>query len=409
VQDDDSPLDPAALIAALDGAGHVARAEAYFAGLAEDDPTFRKPFHDPARVATAMGNLFTLFSGLRPARGMAVLDHGCGTGWLTRILALLGMKAVGCDVSATVLAQAEAFARRHEPELGKRLRFIRSPDGVAIPLPDGAVERAVMHGAFHHVHDQAATLREMARVLAEDGRAVFIEPGPQHSRTPDSQAEMRKHGVIENDIVIERIWRDAQAAGFDGIEMALGLAEVPFVPLASFRRQAARAAERRPPEAAEIAPVVQRLDRQLVNARHFVLTMPGGVQDTRRALEERQRHGPPGRIEVLSAARDEKGLLLRVALHNTSRLRWRPAGGDRGAVNLGVQLWRDGALLKRDFRRIAVADAPTEPGARREVSFALPVTRPGDRYRLDLVAEQVCWFTAPVERAEKIDQALPER
>lgn len=407
---EDGPIDPGALIAALDPAGHVARAEAYFAGLDDEDPIFRKPFQDPARVATAMGNLFSLFSALKPARGLGVLDHGCGTGWLTRILARLGLRAVGCDVSATVLAKAEAFARQHEPDLVPRLSWIRSPDGVTVPLPDAAVERTVMYGAFHHLHDQAATLAELGRVLAEDGRAVFIEPGPAHSRTAESQEAMRRHGVIENDVRLEEIWPLAQAAGFDGMEVALGLAEVPFLPLPAFQRQEARVAERRPPAAEEIGPVIRRLDSFVANTRHFVLTRAAAEPDTRSAQEEKLRGRPLGRITVLAARPLAEGIRVRLRLENVSRLRWRASGSERGAVNLGAQLVEGETVADRDFRRLRVSTQPLPPGAVHEIGVTLPPPpRPGLRVRLDLVAEGVCWFQAPVEGQAILDQALPER
>jgi demethylmenaquinone methyltransferase/2-methoxy-6-polyprenyl-1,4-benzoquinol methylase len=50
--------------------------------------------------------------------------------------------------------------------------------GVAerLPFPSGSVDRILMVDAFHHVHDQRATVRELARVLAPGGRLVIQEP-----------------------------------------------------------------------------------------------------------------------------------------------------------------------------------------------------------------------------------------
>src|SRR5262249_54025522 len=72
----------------------------------------------------------------------------------------------------------------------------------------------------HHVPNPEAILSEMARILAPGGIAGFAEPGPDHSRNPTSQAEMRNFKVVENDIRIEEICGWAQKAGFTDIRMA---------------------------------------------------------------------------------------------------------------------------------------------------------------------------------------------
>jgi SAM-dependent methyltransferase len=392
-----APIDVRALIAASDAEGHVARAEAYFAGLPPDSPLFRKPFHNPAAIVPAMANLFSLFTALQATAGQKVLDLGCGTGWLTRLLARLGLQAHGCDVSTTVLRLAEDFARRHEPDLQRRLAWLHSPDGVAIPLADGSMDRTVMYGAFHHVHDQAGTLRELSRVLAEEGRAVFIEPGPNHSRTPASQAEMRAHGIIKNDVALEAIWPLAQQAGFTEMEVAVGMTQVPFVPVAEFLPLAAQRAARQPLERPQLAPVIRQVNPFLDNTRHFVLLKDSGPADTREAGAASFRGQALGSIVLLEARPDESGLALRVELRNPGPLRWRGSGSGRGDVNLGVQLVRDGVVVNRDFRRVPVAKARTEPGAARLVELRLPPPEPGLHYRLDLVAEHVCWLQVPLD------------
>jgi hypothetical protein len=45
------------------------------------------------------------------------------------------------------------------------------------------------------------------------------EPGRQHSKTEASQYEMRTFTVIENDFVLEDIWKKAQLVGFEDIEI----------------------------------------------------------------------------------------------------------------------------------------------------------------------------------------------
>src|SRR2546427_12858433 len=56
-------------------------------------------------------------------------------------------------------------------------------------------------------------LRELARVLKPGGIAGFCEPGPNHSKTAQSQFEMRNYTIVENDILMGDIWAWAKAAG----------------------------------------------------------------------------------------------------------------------------------------------------------------------------------------------------
>ena len=64
------------------------------------------------------------------------------------------------------------------------------------------MERIICLDAFHHVPNPAEVLSELGRVLQQGGVAGFAEPGPEYSKTPQSQFEMRTHGVVENDIDI---------------------------------------------------------------------------------------------------------------------------------------------------------------------------------------------------------------
>ena len=73
--------------------------------------------------------------------------------------------------------------------------------------------------SLHHMHAYAQTLAEMARVLAPGGRAVFVEPGAQHSRSPETVAFLRTippgdPDWIERDVVLEEIDAWPARAGF---------------------------------------------------------------------------------------------------------------------------------------------------------------------------------------------------
>jgi SAM-dependent methyltransferase len=109
------------------------------------------------------------------ARG-AVLELGCGTGRVSVPLARAGVRIVGVDRSAAMLARASrraaALARRRGGRTGRRLRLVRG-DIRELPFGDGRFEMVLApYGVLQSLireRDLAATLRSVARVLMPGG------------------------------------------------------------------------------------------------------------------------------------------------------------------------------------------------------------------------------------------------
>jgi demethylmenaquinone methyltransferase / 2-methoxy-6-polyprenyl-1,4-benzoquinol methylase len=95
--------------------------------------------------------------------GSQVVDLGCGTGDLCRVLGRTGLRAVGVDMAAGMLAMAHTAAP-----------LVRA-DALQLPLADASVDGAVSGFALRNVVDIAACFREAARVIRPGGRAVFLE------------------------------------------------------------------------------------------------------------------------------------------------------------------------------------------------------------------------------------------
>jgi len=105
--------------------------------------------------------------GIKP--GYYVLDIGSGTGVLLPFLiAELGDegKVVALDFSAEMLGQAQA--KNFQPVVG-----FAQADVLAIPLADKSVDLAICNSAFPHFNNKVKALKEIARVLRNNGRLVI--------------------------------------------------------------------------------------------------------------------------------------------------------------------------------------------------------------------------------------------
>jgi ubiquinone/menaquinone biosynthesis C-methylase UbiE len=105
--------------------------------------------------------------GIKP--GYHVLDIGSGTGVLLPFLiAELGDegKIVAMDFAAEMLVQAQA--KNFPPIVG-----LAQADVIAIPLADSSVNLAICNSAFPHFGDKVKVLKEITRVLKNNGQLVI--------------------------------------------------------------------------------------------------------------------------------------------------------------------------------------------------------------------------------------------
>jgi SAM-dependent methyltransferase len=99
------------------------------------------------------------------------LDAGMGPGRLVHELAERGWQPSGVDVAPLMVVTA----RRRTPEAADRL-----VEGSieALPFPDATFDLVVATGVLEYANLEAA-LRELARVLRSEGRAVVSYPNPR--------------------------------------------------------------------------------------------------------------------------------------------------------------------------------------------------------------------------------------
>lgn len=157
-------------------------------------------------------------AALRP--GDRVLDVGCGTGALS-VQAKRRQPAAeitGLDPDAKALARARAAAAR----AGLAIRFEQG-FGDALPFEAGSFERVISSLVFHHLDSagRAATLAEIARVLAPGGTLGVLDFGPPRGALDRALLSLFHRGDELRDNLEGRIPAQMSAAGLaDAREIA---------------------------------------------------------------------------------------------------------------------------------------------------------------------------------------------
>jgi SAM-dependent methyltransferase len=110
------------------------------------------------------------FGRLGRVAGLRVLDLGCGHGMAAAVLARRGARVTALDLSAGYLGEA----RRRAAANGAAVDFVQA-DGERLPFAGGTFDRVWGNAILHHL-DLGVAGRELRRVLAPGGVAVFCEP-----------------------------------------------------------------------------------------------------------------------------------------------------------------------------------------------------------------------------------------
>lgn len=146
-----------------------------------------------------------------------VLDFACGTGWTSEWLNRFGYDVYAFDVDPAAIKEAN-----RRPKVDHRIdpdRFHTSiGDGHVIGFPDNTFGHVFCFDSLHHMKDYDQVLREMYRVLAPGGRAVFVEPGSRHSQSEETKKFLQDHPLgdwwIEKDVDLLEIWNLTRPIGF---------------------------------------------------------------------------------------------------------------------------------------------------------------------------------------------------
>lgn len=364
-------------------------AEQYYAAA---DPAHLtgKPFSEPETFAKRMTDVGVIADALRLRPGDVVLELGAGAGWLSHFLNRFGCRTIAVDVSPTALAMGRRLFEQ-DPRTNWALDPQFLPyDGHRIPVGDAAVDAVVLYDTFHHLPNPRAILKELRRVLREDGVVAMSEPGRGHAKSAGSALEAASTGVLERELVLEEIAEEAIAAGFAAARVVIA----PRSPLLELD-----AAELRPFMGGKHFSTYWRGLTAALDGHHYLLLHVGDPRPTTRR---------PRRL--MAAINGEAGLqtglpltlhahesrTIQVTAQNLGDTTWLAAAGRPGWTRLGAHVYRAGGTMEVvDFDWLRVP-LPHDVGPGGAVTLAVtlpPIAAPGDyTIVLDLVVEGLTWF-----------------
>src|SRR5215469_8550047 len=127
----------------------------------------------------------------------SVLDVGCGTGRLLRAAAARWpeVQLLGVDPAQGMVDVARELTPGATIQRGL---------AESLPLPDASVDLVFSTLSFHHWHDHAAGVREIARVLRPDGHFILADFAP-----PRALAWLTRHRGAQPAIARRRIFTAA--------------------------------------------------------------------------------------------------------------------------------------------------------------------------------------------------------
>jgi SAM-dependent methyltransferase len=123
---------------------------------------------------------------VRDARGR-VLEIGIGSGLNLPLYGREVMALYGVDPSAHLLS----IARRTAAWLPFPVILLEQSAERYLPMADGSIDTAVVTWSLCSIPDPAAALGELRRVLAPDGRLLFVE----HGLAPSPGLARWQHGL----------------------------------------------------------------------------------------------------------------------------------------------------------------------------------------------------------------------
>ncbi|MBI1868346.1 MAG: metalloregulator ArsR/SmtB family transcription factor [Methylocystis sp.] len=193
----------------------------YFAAHASEWDAIRSLHVPEAQVEAAIREAV----GDKPLH--CLLDLGAGTGRMLELFAPLAERAIGVDLSSSMLA----VARGRLEGTGRRNVVLRQGDIYALPIERNSCDLVIVHQVLHYLDDPGRALREAARVLSPGGRLVVVDFAPHSEEALRDRHAHRRLGFAAEEIVelLEQagldmlLHRDLEPGAQEGAKLTVSL------------------------------------------------------------------------------------------------------------------------------------------------------------------------------------------
>ena len=140
-----------------------------------------------------------------------ILDWGCGYGHLSYLLKKRGFDIESYDINGE--EELEQIRRRFG------INCVYGDDGAEIPFSEGEFDAVVSCGVLEHVSDESASLREIFRVLRENGY-FFIYMLPNLYSHTEFIADIKGRGVHPKKYKRKQIRKSLISNGFEVLRIS---------------------------------------------------------------------------------------------------------------------------------------------------------------------------------------------
>lgn len=148
-------------------------------------------------------------SRLGPAQ--QILDLSCGEGYGMPILAATGATVLGVDIAPEAVISART--RWAADDAGLALVVA---DGTRLPFAEASLSAVCSVETLEHIDDDAAFLREIARVLRPGGTAAITTPNrdrPGSRSIPPNPYHVREYAPTEFESLLRGVFRRVHVLG----------------------------------------------------------------------------------------------------------------------------------------------------------------------------------------------------
>ena len=170
----------------------------------------------------------------RNATGKRVLDFGCGSGLHATELARFAAHVTGIDISPEAIRLSE----EHAKSLGFESRTTFTVmDAENLTFEPGSFDVVSVRGVLHHM-DLDSALKQIRKVVAPDGKAIFLEALANNPiihayrrRTPHLRTAWETNHILrfEDDLRMKKYFNKVEVRSFHlGVLAAVPLRKTPL-------------------------------------------------------------------------------------------------------------------------------------------------------------------------------------